>query len=485
MKSILELSPNNLWFYFNEICSIPHPSGKEGKIRDYLLDFGKKHNLDTQTDKVGNVFLHKEASKGYENSPALILQAHMDMVCEKNANVIHDFEKDPIQTIIDGDWVKADGTTLGADDGIGVAAILAILASNDIKHPALDCIVTVDEERGLTGAQNVNKNWLTAPLLLNLDSEDDGKFCIGCAGGVDTIATFKLEKTPSEKDFLSFHINVGGLAGGHSGEDINKKRANAIKILTRFLWLQNKEYTLLLQELKGGNLHNAIPREAEATFFIPFKEKETIRKNLNLYITEIENEYPNESKFSISLESLSNNHGEVISKEQSTKIINALFACPHGVIEMSREIAGMPETSTNLASVKMPDTETLIVCTSQRSSVESKKHEIKDRVEAVFSLADANAISHSDGYPGWKPNLHSHIKEVTVNAFKDLFNQDAEVCAIHAGLECGLFLEKNPDLDMISIGPDIFDNHSPSEKCRISSCERFWKHLVRILNDLK
>lgn len=484
MSSILDLKPEKLWFYFNEICNIPHPSGKEGKISQYLVNFGKKLNLETSSDEVGNVLIRKPAFKGYENAPAVILQSHMDMVCEKNEGTVHDFEKDPIKTYIDGDWVKAEGTTLGADNGIGVAAMLAILADNTLKHPALDCLFTVDEERGLTGAQHVCADWLKAPLLLNLDSEDDGKFCIGCAGGIDTIATFNLKREARPENSLSFNITAKGLKGGHSGEDINKERGNAIKIISRFLWSQNKLYPITLQSLQGGNLHNAIPREASFNFVIPFNQKEELRKNLNLFITTLNEEFPNEPELSISLESHSNDQSDVISKKQSDQLLYALFACPHGVISMSKEIENLPETSTNLASVKMPDDLTLIVSTSQRSSVESKKHEIKDRVEAIFALAGADKITHSDGYPGWKPNLQSKIKKIVVEAFYKLFKEEATVSAIHAGLECGLFYEKNPKLDMISIGPDIFDNHSPSEKCKISSVERFWLHTIEILENI-
>ncbi len=484
MQTILDLQPQAIWHYFNEVCNIPHPSGKEEKIRNYLLDFGKNHNLESKADEVGNVLLRKPASPGYENAPALILQAHMDMVCEKNAGTVHDFDNDPIQTIIDGDWVKANGTTLGADDGIGVAAILAVLADDSLKHPALDCIITVDEERGLTGAQHVSKEWLSAPMLLNLDSEDDGQFCIGCAGGIDTIATFNLKREATPNNYLPFHIQVKGLMGGHSGEDINKDRGNALKILSRFLWMQNKKYPVYLQKIIGGNLHNAIPREASAFILIPFNKKEDLRVDLNVYTTTIENEYPNEKTIEILLES-SSEKIDPINKSQGDAIIDALFACPHGVMGMSREIEGLPETSTNLAAVKMPDDNTLLVSTSQRSSTESKKHEIKDRVEAVFALAKADKITHSDGYPGWKPNMNSKIKNVVVDAFTALFPEKPTVGAIHAGLECGLFLDKNPNLDMISIGPDIFDNHSPAEKCRISSVARFWKHVVLTLESLK
>lgn len=484
MISILDLEPKELWFYFNEICNIPHPSGKEEKIGKYLLDFAAKRNLEASMDQVGNVLIRKKATSGYESAPSLVLQAHMDMVCEKNSDSQHDFDNDPIQTYIDGDWVKAKGTTLGADDGIGVAAMLAILDSNHIKHPALECLITVDEERGLTGAQHVQAGWLKSNMLLNLDSEDDGQFCIGCAGGIDTIATYTLteEKTPNGLFFLS--IAVKGLTGGHSGEDINKERGNAIKILARFLWNQKKQYPLYIKSIKGGNLHNAIPREASAIIAIPFKEKENIRIALNQYIATIEKEMPHEKSFEIEMGS-TDSTDTILNSKRTNAIIDALYACPHGVMEMSKDIEGLPETSTNLASVKMPDAHTIVVATSQRSAAESKKHDIKNRVETVFSLSGAQSIQHSDGYPGWKPNMNSHLKDIVVDAYKELFNQQPIVSAIHAGLECGLFLENYPQLDMISIGPDIFDNHSPAEKCRISTVDKFWKHLILILENIR
>ncbi len=484
MSNILDLEPKKIWFFFHQICQIPHSSGKEEKIRNYLLDFGKQHHLETSSDEVGNVLLRKKASAGYESAPAVILQGHMDMVSEKNNDTVHNFDVDPIETYIDGDWVRAKGTTLGADDGIGVAAILAVLDSDELKHPALDCIITVDEERGLTGAQHVSKDWLTAPRLLNLDSEDDGRFCIGCAGGVDTVATYIVEREDIDDSFQLFRIEVKGLLGGHSGDDINKGRGNAIKILSRFLWNQNKLFPVRLQSIKGGNLHNAIPREACASVFVPLNKKEELRKNLNLYIATIEEEYPFDKDFQMSLESQSN-AGRPFTKRLSDSLLYALFACPHGVIGMSREMAGLPETSTNLASVKMPTDDEVIISTSQRSAVESKKEEIKDRVEAVFALSGAATVTHSDGYPGWNPNVESAVKNIVVEAFRKVLHEEPVICAIHAGLECGLFLAKNPKLDMISFGPDIFDNHSPMEKCRISSVERFWRHLVQTLEDLK
>ena len=478
-QNISNLDPQELWQMFDKICQIPHPSGKEEKLREYIVSFGKSLNLKTETDNVGNIIIYKPATIGCENAPVLLLQSHIDMVCEKNEGTLHNFEQDSIKTYIDGDWVKAQGTTLGADNGIGVASMLAILQSTEIKHGALKCLFTVDEERGLTGAQHVSAEWLEADMLLNLDSEEDGRFCIGCAGGIDTCATYTVTKEKPQENLLFVKIAISGLKGGHSGDDINKGRANAIQLLSRFLWEQQKKYSIYLAEIGGGNLHNAIPREASATIAIPYKYKEDIRVQLNIFTATIEEEYTTEEQLKIELSSESYTDS-VIQLEDSERIINALFAIPNGVIEMSKEIENLPETSTNLASIKKISKNEYKVATSQRSSTESKKHEIKNRIEALFVLSGAS-VTHSDGYPGWKPNLQSPIMDIVVKSFSDLFGYAPIVSAIHAGLECGLFKAKSNKLDMISIGPEINGNLSPNEQCSISSVEKYWKHLKDIL----
>lgn len=481
MSTISDIEPKEIWSQFKKICDIPHPSGKEGKIGAFLMEFGKAHGCETEMDEVGNVLIRKRASLGRENAPSLLLQAHMDMVCEKNAGTQHDFDNDPIRTIVDNGWLKAEGTTLGADDGIGVAAMLAVIESDTIKHGPIECLITVDEERGLTGAQHVKEGWLKSKTLVNLDSEKDGQFCIGCAGGIDTVATFDIKKENAPAKAFFLNLFVKGLQGGHSGDDINKGRGNAIKILARFLWSESKKYPIYVSQIGGGNLHNAIPREAYATICVDWDKKETIRVALNQYIHTIETEYPTEKDFSMEMESTEAS-SEVYEKAGMDRLITALYACPHGVIEMSTEIAGLPETSTNLASVKSVDGK-IIVATSQRSSTNSKKHDIKDRVEAVFSLAGAD-VKHSDGYPGWKPNLNSKIKTLVADSYEKLFGNQPIVGAIHAGLECGLIIEKYPDMDMISIGPTIIGNHSPAERCEISTVDKFWKHLIYILENI-
>ncbi|MDR1729292.1 MAG: aminoacyl-histidine dipeptidase [Prevotellaceae bacterium] len=482
MSAITDLKPEMVWHYFDEICKIPHPSKKERKLIGYLVDFGHTHHLETIADATGNVLIRKKATPGMENKPSVVLQSHIDMVAEKNNDTVFDFDKDPIIPYVDGDWVKARGTTLGADNGIGVAAQLALLASEDIPHGNIECLFTVEEETGLTGAKNFQSGILQSGILINLDSEEDGFFCIGCAGGIDTVATFSYDEQQAPGNLFFFSVKVSGLQGGHSGIEINRERGNAIKILARYLWTMNRQFPVYLQRIDGGNLHNAIPREASAIVAVPYGKKEDARVLLNLFIHDIEDEIPSEKAFRIDLDS-ENTAEKVIDKMCSDRLLNALYACPHGVIKNSFDIKDLPEVSTNLASVKMKDVNTIVVGTSQRSSVESEKHDIKNQIEALFVLAGAE-VTHGDGYPGWKPNIHSRITNIAVDSYFRLFHRQPVVEAVHAGLECGLFLEKYPDLDMISIGPTILGNHSPAEKVHIHSVEKFWEHLKNILLEL-
>ena len=474
------LKPVLVWNFFHEITQIPRPSKKEERIIAYLKEFSKKQNLATKSDEAGNVLISKPATAGYEKHKTIILQSHIDMVCEKNSDVVHDFDTDPIDTYIDGDWVKARGTTLGADNGIGMSMMLAVLASDDLKHPALECLFTVDEETGLTGAFALKQNFLSGEIVINLDSEDDGEVFVGCAGGIDTVAKlgYKTEKTP-ENNF-GFKVSVKGLQGGHSGDDIDKGLGNANKILNRFLWCVNKEMDLRLFNFDGGNLRNAIPREAVASACVPFSEKEKIRVMFNNYVHDLEIEIGDvELKMNLELESEPLQES-VLDKKSSNALLNVLYACPHGVIAMSRDMPGLVETSTNLASVKMREGNIIEITTSQRSSVESSKHDIKQQIEAVFTLSGA-AVSHGDGYPGWKPNLKSEILKVATDSYVKLHKSQPKVRAIHAGLECGLFLEKYPFLDMISIGPTMKGVHSPDERLSISATQKCWEWLKEIL----
>ena len=488
---IQELQPKEVFSIFHEITQVPRPSKREGKIIEWLKAFAVKHNLEHTVDEAGNIIMRKPATPGYENKPGVILQAHMDMVCEKNNDTVHDFDNDPIKTYIDGDFIKAEGTTLGADNGIGMALMLAAITSDTLQHPALECLFTVDEETGLTGAFRLQDGCLQGKQLINLDSEDDGQVFIGCAGGIDTLAKMHYEAIPSvggeaREHLYSLRLKVSGLMGGHSGDDINKGRGNANKILVRFLYQVMKEMDMHVAKLDGGNLRNAIAREAEAVITIPIWCKEDIRIMLNHYIATIEQEIGDvEKDFIMSLET-TDTPDFYIPQEDSERLLQALYACPHGMTAMSKTMEGLVETSTNLASIKMREDDKgayIEINTSQRSSIESKKHDIKQMVECALALA-CDEVTHGDGYPGWAPNPKSPLLEVTKKAYAELFKTEPKVLAIHAGLECGLFLEKYPYLDMVSIGPQMFGVHSPQERLSITSTGKCWEWLKTILANL-
>ena len=484
MKVLAKLSPQPLFSYFEQICQVPRPSKKEEKIRDFLLGFAKENNLESKTDEIGNVLILKPSTSGYENAPTVILQTHMDMVCEKNSEKIFDFDKDPIEPRISDGWVKANGTTLGADCGIGIAAQLAVLTSNEIKHGPIECLITVDEETGLTGAFNLQPGFLSGSVLLNLDSEDEGEIFIGCAGGIDTIATFNFEKESVPEKSFAFKVSVSGLLGGHSGDDIQKNRGNANKIVTRFLWKITQKYNIKLADFNGGNLRNAIAREAFAVFTVPLNLKENIVADFNVFSSDLKTEYEkNEPGLHLKIET-TETPDFVIDDKTCKKLLNSLFACPHGVLEMSSRMEGLVETSTNLASVKFIEGNKIVVTTSQRSEIESRKTMAAEMVESVFKLAGADVV-HSDGYPGWAPNPESGILKITVDSYKKLFGLEPVVRSIHAGLECGLFLKKYPGLDMVSFGPTIRGAHSPDERLNIDTTQKFWKHLLDVLENIQ
>lgn len=481
--NIKDLKPSIIWDYFYEITQIPRPSKKEDKIIAYLLSFAQKHNLEVKKDNIGNVVITKPATKGKESLPTVILQGHVDMVCEKNKGTEHNFETDPIQTYIDGDWVKAKGTTLGADNGMGVAAALAILASNDIEHGKLECLFTVDEETGLTGAYALEKDFLHGDILINLDTEEEGQLYIGCAGGKGTTATFSYKRDKTPTGYFWFRVDVKGLNGGHSGSEIDKGLGNANKILTRFLWSLARKYNIALAEIDGGNLHNAIAREAHAVAGVPYTYKENVAVDLNIFLAEIEEELKKaDPNVSMIIES-TDEPTFIIDNDTTNNLLNALYACPHGVLNMSLDMEGLVETSTNLASIKMKEDNTIVIGTSQRSSSESLKENAANMVNAVFTLAKAE-VKHSAGYPGWKPNPNSKILNIAIDSYKKLFDKEPEVKAIHAGLECGLFLEKYPHLDMLSFGPTITDAHSPAEQVNIESVAKWWDLLLDVLKNI-
>lgn len=482
MNKISNLQPKKVWSIFEEICHIPRPSKREEKIRKFLLEWAQRNKIDAKEDGAGNILMKKPASLGFENKKTIVLQSHMDMVCEKNNVSTHNFVTDPIHPYIDGEWVTAEGTTLGADDGIGMAAQMAIIIDNTIKHGIVEALFTVDEETGLTGAFNLAENFFNGSILLNLDSEDEGEIFIGCAGGIDTVANFTYEKSKPHHRYHALKINISGLKGGHSGDEIDKGHGNSIKILNRYLWEINNKFGLELSFFEGGNLRNAIPREATAIFLVSQDKKEHVCAEFNIFSHNIEEEIgiaEPEMKFSIESTDIPE---WIIDSKSKDNLLNALYGCPNNVISMSHRIANMVETSTNLASIKFIENNQIEITTSQRSELETCKFDIAQSIESVFRLAGAT-VKHSSGYPGWTPNTKSEILDIAFELYKKLFGNKPVVRSIHAGLECGLFLEKYPYLDMISFGPTLRAVHSPDEKIHIGSVEKFWKFLIAILEN--
>jgi dipeptidase D len=483
MKTITQLSPESVWRYFSEILQIPRPSKEEEQIIAYLINFADQHGLPVKKDDTGNVLISKPATPGKAHWPAVVLQTHVDMVCEKNSDKVFDFSKDPIIALAGDEWVISDGTTLGADNGIGMAVQLALLVSDDLELGPLECLFTVDEETGLTGANALQPGFISGKMLINLDSEDEGEIFIGCAGGMDTVATFNYSEQPVPPNSAALEIKVGGLVGGHSGDDIHKGLANANKILVRFLMSRKKKHPVSLAQIDGGNLRNAIAREAKATVVIPEKEINGFLSDLEQYSSDIRFEFEKTEPDLVITCRQAPLPSSGLDEASFNRLLLALMACPHGVQEWSARMPGMVETSTNLASVKMAENQKIVVSTSQRSEIESRKIMAATTVESVFALAGAE-VRHSDGYPGWAPNPDSPLLKIAVNSYRKLFSKEPVVRSIHAGLECGLFLEKYPELDMISIGPTIKGAHSPSERIEIVTVEKFRDHLVDILENI-
>lgn len=551
MSILTNLQPQLVWNYFEQLTQIPRESKHEEKVIEFMLNFAKEHKLFAKRDNTGNVLITKPATPGMEKRKSVAFQAHLDMVCTANKDVKIDFSKDPITPYIDGDWVKAKGTSLGADDGIGVAMCMAILTDDTIKHGPIECLFTVDEETGLTGAFALQKNFFESKFLINLDSEEEGQIYIGCAGGIDLSANFTyfMENIPS--DSVAFKFIVNGLKGGHSGDEIHKGLGNANKISNRFLQLITEKYTARLADFDGGDRHNAIPRFADFIFTVKNKHVKNLKSDFNTFKKEIYGEYKNEkTDKDINLELKSVDLPEfVIDMGTQLDLTNALYVCPNGVFAMSLDIEGLTETSTNLAVVKFKDekgnllpanniqgdfdndlainetsdisdddieydntcilseeitdvefddsdfagfienengfakTAGIKVVTSQRSSIESGKKDIHKMVKLAFEINNAE-ISEGDGYPGWKPNPDSQLLKIAVDSYSRLFKKNPLVKAIHAGLECGLFLEKYKDLDMISIGPSLLGVHSPDEKIEIKTVQMCYDHILDILKNV-
>lgn len=474
-----ELQPQAVWEQFDALTRVPRPSKKEERVIEFLIDFAERHHIEWQRDEIGNVVMRKPATAGYESHPTVILQSHMDMVCEKNSDVEFDFERDAIRAVVDGEWVRAEGTTLGADDGIGMAASMALLLDDKAQHGALEVLFTVDEETGLTGAFNLGEGMLTGKYLINLDSEDEGEIFIGCAGGVDTVATFALEQETAPESLSFYRVDVKDLVGGHSGDDINKGRANSNKLIARLMLSAQEQLGARISRLEGGNLRNAIPREAYAVVGVPAAQAAAFEALVEKFAAEVKAEFAATEPDMQILLSQAESAEEVLTEALQQRLLAALVGVPNGVLAMSFAVPGLVETSTNLASVKFVG-ENIVVTTSQRSSVESAKLYAKLSVESVFTLAGAT-VEHSDGYPGWTPNPDSELLKRTVESYEALFGVKPKVRAVHAGLECGLFLEKYPHLEMVSFGPTVLGVHSPDERINIATVEKFWLHLKDVL----
>lgn len=478
-----ELKPARVFEQFAEINKIPRPSKHEEKMIDYLKEFAEKRNLEHEVDETGNVIIRKPATKGHENAPMVSLQSHMDMVCDKLVDVDINFQTDAIQTYVDGEWLTAKGTTLGADDGIGCAIELAILDSDDIEHGPIECVFTRDEETSLTGAMGMKAGFMKGDMLINLDSEDEGQIFISCAGGKTTSAKFTFTREQAPEGYFFLQASIKGLKGGHSGDDINKKRANAIKILTRFLYKEQEKMDLRLASFNSGKLHNAIPRDGVIIFAVPASEKETVRVDWNVFTANVEEEYHvSDTTMEFNLESAEAT--AVIEKGVSHRFILAMQAVDNGVFAMCQDeaLAYMVETSNNVASVITSDNEINIV-TSQRSNVMSNLENETNTVKAAFELAGAE-VKMSDGYPAWKMNPDSKLTKVAVESYKKLFGKEPIVKGIHAGLECGLFSERYPNLDMVSFGPTLRDVHTPDERLYIPTVQMVWDHLLDILKNV-
>ncbi|MCC6398512.1 MAG: aminoacyl-histidine dipeptidase [Bacteroidetes bacterium] len=484
MSSAIEgLKPALLWKYFAEIAMIPRCSKHEGAMVKYVMETAKRLGLEAKADKFGNVVVRKPASPGKESTSSVVLQGHLDMVCEKNKDTVHDFSKDPIELVRKGNVLMANGTTLGADNGVAVATNLAIMEDRSLQHGPLEFLFTVDEETGLTGASNLGSDFLVSKTLLNLDSEEEGAVYVGCSGGKNTLASWKLALDAAPAGTLAAEVKVGGLKGGHSGLEIDKNRGNSIKILARVLTALADMGTRIAS-IEGGNKHNAIPREAEALVFVPKKKWDAAAKLVADWQAIIRAELGKvDPDLVIALEPKKGKKAKVMKKAMAAKLLQTLAALPHGVIKMSSDIPGLVETSTNVATIKTTK-KTVEMATSQRSSVASEIMEICSTVKSIFGLGGA-AVKQTDGYPGWKPNMDSPVLKVAKDTYRSLYGKEPLVKAIHAGLECGIIGERYPGMDMLSFGPTLEGVHSPDEKIYIDTVEKFWDYLLGILKNVR
>jgi dipeptidase D len=477
--SIEKLSPQSLWSNFAALNAVPRPSKKEERVIQFMLDFGNNLGLETFTDKVKNVIIKKPASPGFENRKTIILQSHLDMVHQKNADTAFDFEQQGIEMFIDGDWVRANGTTLGADNGIGVASIMAVLASKDINHPAIEAFFTIDEETGMTGAKEMEGNVFDGKILLNLDTEDDDELSIGCAGGIDTNTSYNYNEVDLHPESVQFEIKIRGLLGGHSGMDIDKGRANANKLMTRILYHLNSIVEIQLLSFDGGSLRNAIPREATATIGCLIDYKNELLAAFLAIKNDISSEFARiESALSISIEEVQYNLNAVNNGDKE-RILNTLYGVHNGVYRMSPEIPDLVEASSSLARVIIKNG-SFITQSLQRSSVESSKGDVANTIRSAFENMGCSVVQAGD-YPGWQPNSNSEILHIMADLYREMYKEEPKIKACHAGLECGILGKHLPGVDMISFGPNIRAAHSPDEKVQISSVQKFWNYFLAAL----
>lgn len=485
MCDILNLAPTRVFFYFSELCKIPRASKKEAQVTDWVMTIGNSLGLSTQRDAAGNVLIKKPATLGKENITSVIFQSHIDMVCEKEEDLVFDFDKDPITPYIDGEWIKAKGTTLGADNGVGVAIQLALMEATDIEHGPLSFLFTVDEETGLIGATNLDPSFLDGKILLNLDSEDEGEFYIGCAGGIDTHGVMDPEwDTTIPKNHLAYSISVSGLKGGHSGAHIHTGRGNAVKLLVRILWNAYQDYDMRVASINAGSVSNSIARDGRAIVLIPSEKK----VDFEHYIQSMNDTYRKEffvtdSNVKVTFES-TDLPKKIINEFDQVDLMNALYSCIHGVLYMAQDIPNFVETSSNLASIKTKEDQ-IFITTSQRSSVESKKKDAVGIITAALYSAGFEKVKSLDEYPGWTPNPNSEALRTLSQAYKNKFDKPYNIQAVHAGLECGLFYRKNPELDMVSFGPTIRGPHSPEERLKHETVQQVWDLTVEFLRILK
>lgn len=477
-----QLQPQQVWTIFESLCRVPRPSKHEQQVREWILNFAVEHKIEALTDRTGNIILRKGATPGMEGLKGVVLQSHMDMVPQKNSDMSHDFLTEPIRPRIEDGWVKATGTTLGADNGIGLCASLAVLAAQDIEHGPLECLITYDEETGMTGAFELETGILQGDILINLDSEDHGEIFIGCAGGVNTIAQLPFEEEATPSTMQAYQLAVKGLLGGHSGLDIHLGRGNANKIMNRLLWKAAETSGLRLSSVQGGSLRNAIPRESFAVVALPSEKTEDFEKLVQEFSNIVKKELASTDP-GVTIEASTTSLPEfVIDKDTQARFFNAVFACPNGVYGMSADMPGLVETSNNLAIIKTEEKK-IYFETLQRSSVESQKEDVMQSVTAAFELAGATTETTGD-YPGWKPDVHSEILQTLLHVFKNRFGSEPKIQAVHAGLECGLLGRVYPNWDMISFGPTIRSPHSPDERVNIESVNEFWNYLLEVLKNI-